>query len=218
MHASLQALNNAYHRANRCPLKHTATRPVYGDGSPKATIVFIGEAPGKQEDASGTPFVGASGKLLETLLSSVGLERSDVYITNCVKYRPPDNRDPSHSEKRSCVSWLLAELAYLNPTHVVCLGRHALSIIAPTYSLKEHRMTYITGKQTLLKHTPFVVPFFHPAVALYNPRLRATLLADMQALKMHHDHYHKRIHTTKKSSRKISSHATRHTAQSKGYL
>ena len=112
---------------NVCPdLAQTATNLVMGDGNPDADIVFIGEAPGKQEDIQGLPFVGASGKFLNEMLESIGLQRSDIYITNIVKYRPPNNRDPLPEEKKAFWPYLLKQLQIIEPKVVITLGRHSM--------------------------------------------------------------------------------------------
>src|ERR1700721_4342815 len=111
-----------------CPeLKAQATQLVFGDGNPSSEIVFIGEAPGKNEDLKGLPFVGAAGKFLDEMLSQIGLKRSDVYITNIVKYRPPNNRDPLPEEKQAFVSYLKRQLEIIKPKIVVTLGRHSMN-------------------------------------------------------------------------------------------
>jgi len=109
-----------------CPeLAVGATQLVMGDGNPDADIVFIGEAPGKNEDLQGVPFVGAAGKFLDEMLKQAGLDRGDVYITNIVKYRPPNNRDPSPEEKRAFWPYLMRQLEIIQPRAVVTLGRHS---------------------------------------------------------------------------------------------
>lgn len=113
-----------------------ATQLVYGDGNPDAEIVFIGEAPGKNEDQQGLPFVGAAGKFLNELLASIGLERKDIYITNIVKYRPPENRDPYPDEKADFMPFLQAQLDVIRPKLVVTLGRHSMEcFLPPTYKI-----------------------------------------------------------------------------------
>src|SRR3989338_4915682 len=102
------------------------SNPVLGEGNPNAEIMFIGEAPGQREDEMGRPFVGPAGKFLDELLESIGLKREDVYISNVVKYRPPNNRDPSDEEKEQCKPWLMLEIALIKPKIIVPLGRHAL--------------------------------------------------------------------------------------------
>ncbi len=161
-----------------CELYKTATQPVLGEGDPHATIVFIGEAPGQKEDESGRPFVGAAGHFLDELLASIGLKRADVYITNVVKFRPPENRDPTPIEKEQCMPWLMLELALIQPKVIVPLGRHALGHFFTKLSITEAH-----GKPQKLTDTVTVFPIYHPAAALHNGTLRQSLLDDFQNLK-----------------------------------
>ena len=162
---------------NICPdLAKTATNLVMGDGNIDAEIVFIGEAPGKKEDEQGLPFVGAAGKFLDKMLASANLQRSDVYITNIVKYRPPDNRDPLPAEKKAFLPYLMRQLDVIQPKIVVTLGRHSME-----YFLPEQKISLVHGqpKPVMLGGTKVVVvPLYHPAAALYNGSLRATLIED----------------------------------------
>jgi len=153
------------------------SRPVPGDGNPHATIVFIGEAPGAKEDAEGRPFVGSAGKMLDSLLASIGLSRGDVYVTNVVKFRPPDNRDPTKTEKEACIPFLRDELAIIRPRVVVPLGRHALAHFAPNVTIGD-----VHGHPLPSTEHYAVFPMYHPAAALHNPGLRQTLKDDFAAL------------------------------------
>ena len=173
----LAELNTYWNTHTTCALKQEATQAVYGSGSAEAAIVFIGEAPGKQEDIQGKPFVGASGKFLDEMLASSNLKRQDVYITNTVKYRPPNNRDPLPEEKTACRDWLYAELNLIQPKIIVFLGRHALNTFFPTLSIGEVHGTLIQEKIPNLR-TEYFVPLYHPASALYNGSLRETLKQD----------------------------------------
>ena len=156
-----------------CPdLAKTATQLVFGDGNPDADIVFIGEAPGKNEDLQGKPFVGAAGKFLDEMLRSINLERTDVYITNIVKYRPPNNRDPLPEEKDTFLPFLEAQLAVIQPKLVVTLGRHSMNCFLP-----QLQISAVHGQPKRFKGQVYL-PLFHPAAALYNGGLRATLLED----------------------------------------
>lgn len=167
---------------NVCPeLAKTATQLVMGDGNPDADIVFIGEAPGKNEDEQGKPFVGAAGKFLNEMLAAAGMERSDVYITNIVKYRPPNNRDPLPEEKAAFLPYLLKQLEIIDPKAIVTLGRHSME-----YFLPEARISQIHGHAARKKvvyhdkteHEWLIVPLYHPAAALYNGSMRQTLIDD----------------------------------------
>ena len=130
-HEGLQKIHEYQDSICECKLKETATRPVFGDGNPDAKIVFIGEAPGKKEDETGVPFVGAAGKFLAEMLASIGMKREDIYITNIVKYRPPENRDPEDHEKKECAPWLHAELEFIKPELIIFLGRHSMTHFLP---------------------------------------------------------------------------------------
>ncbi len=151
----------------------TCTSFVPGEGSPDADVVIVGEAPGAREDATGRPFVGPAGRLLDGLLAEAGLERRHVFITNVVKARPPGNRDPRAAEVAHHRPWLEAQLAVIRPRLVVPLGRHALRHFAPDARIGEAHGTLV-GEG--------LFPLYHPAAALHNPRLRETLLRDARAL------------------------------------
>jgi DNA polymerase len=151
----------------------TATRMVPGEGSPEAEVMFVGEAPGANEDKLGRPFVGRAGMLLEELLAEAGLAREDVWITNVVKARPPKNRDPKAGEVAHCMPWLEAEVELIGPRVIVPLGRHALKHFAPDAKIAE-----VHGR--LLGERLF--PLYHPAAAMYNQALRETLFSDARAL------------------------------------
>lgn len=163
--------------ADICPeLRLQATQLVMGDGNLDADIVFIGEAPGKNEDEQGLPFVGAAGKFLNEMLASAGMDRKDVYITNIVKYRPPNNRDPLPEEKKAFWPYLLKQLQVIDPKVVVTLGRHSMEYFLPGLRISE-----IHGQPKRIQfgdHKIVVVPLFHPAAALYNSSLRQTLIDD----------------------------------------
>ena len=173
----LKALHEKWSVKNTCLLKTMATQPVPGDGPATASIVFIGEAPGKSEDKQGRPFVGAAGKFLAEMLGLIKLKREDVYITNIVKYRPPDNRDPEEDEKESCAPWLYAELNLISPKLIIFLGRHSMNDFFPDLKISDAHGKLIHKK---FKHitTEYFLPLYHPAAALYNGGMRKTLEAD----------------------------------------
>lgn len=162
---------------NVCPdLAATATNLVMGDGNIDADIVFIGEAPGKNEDEQGLPFVGAAGKFLNEMLAQAGMDRSDVYITNIVKYRPPNNRDPLPEEKKAFWPYLLKQLQIIEPKVVITLGRHSME-----YFLPDMKISQIHGQPKRIKFGDdnlVIVPLYHPAAALYNGGMRQTLIDD----------------------------------------
>lgn len=157
-----------------------AQRLVIGDGNLNADIVFIGEAPGKKEDEQGIPFVGAAGKFLNEMLASAGMNREDVYITNIVKYRPPNNRDPSKQEKEDFTPYLLKQLEIIQPKVVIPLGRHSMGFFLPDAIIGDvhgQAHTVQLGAQSLI-----IIPLYHPAAALYNGSLRQTLMDDFLAV------------------------------------
>lgn len=170
-----------------CPeLAAQATNLVMGDGNPDADIVFIGEAPGKNEDEQGLPFVGASGKFLNEMLAAAGLERSDIYITNIVKYRPPGNRDPSPAEKQAFWPYLAEQLEIIDPTVIVTLGRHSMEFFLPGAKISQvhgHAVHKTVKYHDKKAHEWLIVPLYHPAAALYNGSLRQTLIDDFLAAK-----------------------------------
>lgn len=149
-----------------------ATQLVFGDGNADAEIVLIGEAPGKNEDLQGKPFVGASGKFLNEMLEMIGLERKDIYITNIVKYRPPNNRDPLPAEKAAFLPYLVEQLKTINPKVIVTLGRHSMDVLLPGLKISQ-----VHGKPMKVREHVYL-PLFHPAAALYNGSLRQTLIDD----------------------------------------
>ena len=155
-----------------------STQLVFGSGDPDAKIVFIGEAPGKQEDLQGEPFVGASGKFLNEMLKSINLMRNDVYITNIVKYRPPNNRDPSMAEKAEFLPYLLKQIEIINPRVIVTLGRHSMEQFLPGGKIGE-----VHGTLVKLENGTLLMPLYHPAAALYNGKLRQILKDDFVSLK-----------------------------------
>ena len=162
-------------------LRAGATQLVMGDGSVDAQIVFIGEAPGKAEDLQGIPFVGASGKFLNSMLEAAGLVRSDVYITNIVKYRPPDNRDPTPQEKRDFWPYLMRQLEIIQPKVVITLGRHSMECFIPGAKISAQH-----GQPKKVVHHGYeflVIPLYHPAAALYNGSMRQTLIDDFLTAK-----------------------------------
>jgi uracil-DNA glycosylase family 4 len=168
--------------------KENGYKPVIGEGSPTADVLFIGEAPGKQEAKSGRPFVGASGRVLDELLASIGLDRGDVYITNVVKDRPPDNRDPHADEIDLYAPLLDRQIAIIQPKVIATLGRFAMDFVLSKFDAPQQgeKISRLHG-QPIEVDAPYgtvtVVPLYHPAVALYNRDQRGTLEDDFQVLK-----------------------------------
>ncbi|HVV66725.1 MAG TPA: uracil-DNA glycosylase [Candidatus Saccharimonadales bacterium] len=160
-----------------------ATQLVFGVGSPDADIVFIGEAPGKNEDLQGEPFVGAAGKFLNEMLEMIGLERKNIYITNIVKYRPPNNRDPLPEEKKVFLPYLQSQLEVIQPKLVVTLGRHSMNCFLPDLQISKVHGQPKRVKLRLKENDTdtfevVILPLFHPAAALYNGDMRQTLIDD----------------------------------------
>lgn len=179
---ALARLRGRIRRCERCTLAAGRTQAVPGIGPADARVMFVGEAPGRWEDERGEPFVGTAGKFFDTLLTSIGLRRADVYITNVVKCRPfvgpapGRNRAPRPAEIEACRPWLLAELAIVRPEIVVPMGRVALDHFLPGRKISEvHGTPQRMGGRTIL-------PLFHPALARYGPLPRRTLLRDFRIL------------------------------------
>ncbi|MDZ7786566.1 MAG: uracil-DNA glycosylase [Candidatus Saccharibacteria bacterium] len=182
-------------------LAENATQLVFGGGNPDADVVFVGEAPGKNEDKQGKPFVGAAGKFLDEMLASIDLGREDVYITNIVKYRPPNNRDPLPEEKKAFLPYLQTQLEVIQPKVLVTLGRHSTNCFLPdlriskshgrakriSLQLKDRRSEMGDRGEEVKSSIPnpqssiykvVLLPLYHPAAALYNGGMRETLLDD----------------------------------------
>ncbi len=179
----LDALSAQILADNVCPdLAAGATQLVFGAGSPDAAIVFIGEAPGKKEDIKGEPFIGAAGKFLNEMLAMIGLERKDIYITNIVKYRPPNNRDPLPEEKKAFLPYLQTQLEIIQPKVLVTLGRHSMNCFLPDLQISQVHGQPKRFKLSLKPETQplelVILPLFHPAAALYNGAMRQTLIDD----------------------------------------
>lgn len=176
--ASLDALRAVIGDCRLCPLAETRTTLVFGVGDPHARLMFIGEAPGKNEDLKGEPFVGAAGKLLDELLASIGIGRSQVFIANMVKCRPPGNRDPEPIEIQTCAPFLARQIELIDPAVIATLGRFAAHYVlgsdAPITSLRG-KLYHRGGRN--------VVPVFHPAAALYDSSKRSVLEDDFKRLR-----------------------------------
>lgn len=168
-------------RCRRCPLFRTAAHGVPGEGDPQAKMFFIGEAPGAREDETGLPFVGNSGKLLDKLLNSIGLDRDAVFIGNVVKHRPPGNRDPHPSEIKACMPYLEGQLKVIKPRVVISLGRFATNIFLPNVKISQvHGKCYSITWQNL---KILLIPLYHPAAALRNGTMKQALIDDFYSLK-----------------------------------
>lgn len=161
-----------------CPLHEIRTRCVPGEGNPNAEILFIGEGPGAEEDRLGRPFVGAAGKLLDSMLEALFMSREEVYIANIIKCRPPSNRVPAENEANACLPYLRAQVALIKPKILVCLGATpAKYIISPEIKITQDRGKWIERKGF------FIMPTFHPAALLRDPRKKPDVWEDMKLVK-----------------------------------
>jgi DNA polymerase len=176
MQDDLRKLADEIRACTACPLHRSARQAVPGEGSAESGIFFLGEAPGYNEDLQGRPFVGAAGQLLDELLREIGLDRSKVFITNVVRHRPPENRDPLPDEVAACDIWLKRHLAVLKPKVIVTLGRHAMGRFLPGESISR-----IHGRPRKVEGLT-IFPVYHPAAALHQPALRGALGSDFAAL------------------------------------
>ena len=174
----LQALYETCAGCHKCSLGDTRTKCVFGVGDPNADLMFVGEAPGEQEDLSGTPFVGRAGQLLDKFLYAVDIPREKVYIANILKCRPPKNRDPLPEEEDACIEYLREQVRIIKPKVIVCLGRiSAMRLIKPDFKItKEHGQWFEKGQFVM-------TAVYHPAALLRDPRKKEDMLEDMKAIK-----------------------------------
>jgi DNA polymerase len=165
-------------KCEKCELCKTRTNCVFGTGNRKADLLFVGEAPGEQEDLSGVPFVGRAGQLLDKFLYAVDIDREDVYIANILKCRPPKNRDPLPEEEDACIEYLREQVALIDPKVIVCLGRiSAMRLIKPDFKItKEHGQWFKKGNYLM-------TAVYHPAALLRDPRKKEDMLEDMKRIK-----------------------------------
>jgi uracil-DNA glycosylase len=177
----LHAYRDEVAGCTRCALAGGRTQVVFGSGDPAADLMFVGEAPGFHEDKQGVPFVGAAGKLLDQLLAGIGLTRADVYVANVLKCRPPGNRDPLPEEIEACEAHLWRQIELIKPRVVATLGNFATKLLSgrPTGITRVHgqeQETTLGGRRVLL------YPLYHPAAALYTPRMLDVLKSDFARL------------------------------------
>lgn len=173
---TLEQLEDAIRSCTFCPLHQGRTNAVPGEGPNNADIMFIGEGPGFHEDRQGRPFVGAAGQFLEELLASIGMTREQVYIANVIKCRPPGNRDPLPNELSACEPYLERQIQLIKPKVIVTLGRFSMYRYFPGASISK-----IHGQPKRVGNV-LVVPMFHPAAALHQPKWRPLVEADFQKL------------------------------------
>ncbi len=178
---TLLAYGDVVAGCTKCALAEGRTQVVFGSGSPSAELMFVGEAPGFHEDKQGVPFVGAAGKLLSKLLAGIGIERNEVYIANVVKCRPPGNRNPLPEEIEACEGHLFRQIELIQPRLVATLGNFATKLL----SGKPAGITQVHGREqrvTLGGQDVTLYPIFHPAAALYTPRMLEVLEADFRRI------------------------------------
>ncbi len=179
----IEQLNREIRSCQKCPLGLTRKNTLPGEGSLSAKIFLIGEAPGQTEDLNGRPFMGKSGKVLDLLLKSAGIKRESVYISNIVKCRPPENREPLAEEIRTCLPYLFAELGCLAPDLIITLGKHATEALFAALKLSFHQLSEVHGRLIEVRASygnATLLPLYHPAAACYNPHLLKTMERDLQ--------------------------------------
>ena len=179
--AEYKKLEEKIKKCCSCQLRGTCAQVVPGEGSPQAEIMFVGEAPGAEEDRQGRPFVGAAGKFLDEMLGMIGLKRENVFIANILKCRPPANRDPIPEEVAACWPWLLQQIKTINPKLIVLLGRHAMERFLPNQKISKIHGTAVRREIPGIGRQVFYA-LYHPAAALYQGSLRETLVADFKKI------------------------------------
>lgn len=183
----LKEIKNEVLKCRKCILEEERVKnkyyPVVGQGDHQAKIMFIAEAPGYNESKTGKPFCGAAGLVLDDLLNSVGIKRESIYITNLLKCRPPKNRDPLKEEVQLCSGFLEKQISIIKPKAICLLGRYSMKLIMEKYSLSEKidSISKIHGR-LFESNNVFIIPFYHPAVATYNPNMKKVLLDDIKIL------------------------------------
>jgi len=184
--SKIQKLRGQISECKRCSLCKTRTNVVPGEGDVDADIMFIGEAPGKNEDLKGEPFVGRAGNIFDVLLESVDMTREQIYLCNILKCRPPGNRNPMSEEIKSCVGSLDIQIKTIDPKIIATLGSFATTYIFNKFSIKPATISSVAGKVINIQ-TPFgdkiIVPLFHPAVATYNASKTDDLISDFQVFR-----------------------------------
>jgi len=182
----IEAIAEEIKNCRRCDLSKRRTNAVPGEGNANSPIVLIGEAPGYWEDRKGRPFVGAAGKLLDEILEKIDIRRSEIFITNVLKCRPPGNRDPRSEEIRACTPFLDRQLKIIKPKLIVTLGRHSTSYLFSKMNLSFDGISKVHGRIYQARFAEwkcYVMPTYHPAAALYNVNLKEVLLSDFRKLK-----------------------------------
>lgn len=182
---TLKDIEDEIRSCKRCELWMTKTNYVPGEGNPNARIIFVGEAPGREEDKQSRPFVGNAGKYLTEVMQKFGLRREDVYITNVLKCRPPNNRDPKLEEIEACKPYLIRQLDVIRPDMIVCLGRHSANVIFNLFGLKFSGISKVRGKVFEAERWGKkikIVAIYHPAAVLYRPQLKEDFEKDFKRI------------------------------------
>ncbi|MBS3778217.1 MAG: uracil-DNA glycosylase [Candidatus Thermoplasmatota archaeon] len=182
----IQQLADDILHCQKCDLFKTRTNPVIGEGSLDADLLFIGEAPGYNEDQQGRPFVGRAGSILDELIESIGLKRSEVYIANILKCRPPKNRNPTSSEIKACTPHLEKQLDLIDPTVILPMGSFSTEYVFDKFNIPFTKISKLHGKiisKNTLYNQLHILPLYHPAVATYNPNKKTVLLEDIKQVK-----------------------------------
>jgi len=191
MEKKLAKIAQQIKNCQKCSLYEKALNPVPGQGSGQSRIVFIGEAPGKQEDQQGIPFCGASGKILDQLLKDISLDRTKVFIGNILKHRPPNNRDPKENEIKQCLPYLKKQLNILQPQLIVTLGRYAMNIFLPNFSISQihgqpkrvnWQLSPYFKDQEMYQGKIVILPLYHPAVVTYRREMMDVLATDFKKI------------------------------------
>lgn len=185
---TIKDLNNDIKICTKCDLYREIKNYVIGDGNIKSKVMFIGEAPGKTEDARGKPFVGKAGKVFEELLRSIELFRTDVYISNCLRCRPPNNREPSEAELFACTPYLDKEIEIIKPKVLCPMGNFAVNFVFKKYGIEKQKgggISRLHGSFYKVKNLfdeLTVLPLYHPAMAVYNPLMKKILMDDFKKI------------------------------------
>lgn len=178
-HLLLSQLHQELKDCQRCPLHRTRTNLVFGEGNPEATLMFVGEAPGKDEDLQARPFVGAAGKLLRKMVKEVAIAEQEIYIANILKCRPPKNRDPTPQEISCCLPYLKKQIDIINPKVICTLGKFSTqTLLGSTQGI-----TRLRGKKLSFGGKTVLIPTYHPAACIYRPPLREKFMKDLRKVK-----------------------------------
>jgi uracil-DNA glycosylase family 4 len=182
----MERIEEEVRNCRKCGLYKTRNKPVVGEGSLEAKIMLIGEAPGFNEDMQGRPFVGKAGLLLDELLASAGMERSEIYIANIMKCHPPNNRNPQPEEIKACTPYLDRQIAIIRPETICPMGNFAATYIMEKFGQKAESIGRIHGRVFRVRNLLLnarIIPLYHPASAVYNPGMKSILVADFRLIK-----------------------------------